>query len=57
MILCYFNADISYDNEFKSFKYQAKLLGKTVTQAIPNQANRILKNAAIAVPLTYLSNF
>ena len=52
-----FNADISYDNDFKSIKYQAKLLGKTVTQAVPNQANWILKNAAIAVPLKYLSNF
>ena len=41
---------------FKSFKYNAKLLGNAVAQLAPNQANRILRNAAIAVLLKYLSN-
>ena len=35
---------------------KAKLLGNTVVQA-DNADNGILKNAAIAVPLKYLSNF
>ena len=39
-------------NNFKSFK----LLGDTVAQPAPNQANGIIKYAAIAVPLKYLSN-
>ena len=51
-----FNVDLVNDNNFESFKYQAKLLGNTVAQAI-NAANGILKNAVIAVPLKYLSNF
>ena len=51
-----FNADIVNDNNFKSFKYKAKLLGNTVAQA-DDGADGILKNAAIAVPLKYLSNF
>ena len=51
-----FNADIVNDNNFKSFKYKAKLLGNTVAQA-DNAANGILKNATIAVPLKCLSNF
>ena len=29
----------------------------TVAQPAPNAANRILKNATIAVPIKYLSNF
>ena len=52
-----FNADIADDNNFKSFEYKAKLLGNKVAQATPNQANGILKNATIAVPLKYLNNF
>ena len=44
-------------NDFKSFKYKAKLLGNTVAQSALNQANGILKNAAIVVPLKYLRNF
>ena len=51
-----FNADIA-NNNFKSFEYKAKLLGNTVAQPAPNAANGILKNATIAVPLKYLSNF
>ena len=52
-----FNADISNTNDFKSFKYKAKLLENTVAQPAPNAANGIIKNATIAVPLKYLSNF
>ena len=48
-----FNADIADTNEFKSFKYQAKLLGNSVAQPAPNAANGILKNATISEPLKY----
>ena len=48
-----FNVDIANDNDFKSFKYKAKLLRNTEADV----ANGILKNATIAVPLKYLSNF
>ena len=51
-----FNADIADDNNFKSFNYKAKLLRNTVAQPA-NPANGILKNATIAVPIKYLSNF
>ena len=51
-----FNPDIVNDNSFKSFKNKAKLLENTVAQA-GNAATEIVKNAAIAVPLKYLSNF
>ena len=51
-----FNADIVNDNNFKSFKYKAKLLGNTVAQA-DNAANEIFKNATMAVLLKHLSNF
>ena len=47
-----FNADIANTDNFKSFKYKAKLLTNTVTDT----ANGILKNTTIAVPLKYLSN-
>ena len=43
------------DNNFKSFRYKAKLLVNTAALA-DNAANGILKNATIAVPLKYLSN-
>ena len=52
-----FNAVIGNDNSFKSFEYKTKLLGNTVAQPNSNDASGILKNAAIAVPLKYLSNF
>ena len=52
-----FNADIANDDSFKSFKYKAKLLGNTAAQPVPTATNGILKNATIAVPLKYLSNF
>ena len=32
-------------------------MGNTETQPNPNQANEILKNATIAMPLKYLNNF
>ena len=48
-----FNANIANDDNFKSFDCKAKLLGNTVA----DQTNGILKNATIAVPLRYLSNF
>ena len=50
------DADIA-NNNFKSFKYKAKLLGNTKSKPDPYIANRILKNAIIVVPLKYLSNF
>ena len=52
-----FNADIANDDNFKSFKHKAKLLGNTAGQPAPNATNGILKNKAIAVPLKYLSSF
>ena len=42
-----FNAYIANDNNFKSFKYKAKLLGNTVAQPTPNKAKEIFGNAAI----------
>ena len=52
------NFDVDNANNcFKYFEYKAKLLQNTVAQPAPNPANRILKNAGIAVPLKYLSNF
>ena len=39
----HYNTDITKTNNFKSFKYKAKLLGKTVAQPAPNQANGILQ--------------
>ena len=48
-----FNADIANDNNFKSFKCKAKLLGNTEA----GNANGILKTTAIAVPLKYISDF
>ena len=49
----HFNVDIANTDDFKSFKYKAKLLGNTAA----NGANGILRNATIAVPLKYLNNF
>ena len=51
-----FNACVENNNVYKSFEYKAKILGNTVAQPAPNQANRILKNTTIAVPLKYLRN-
>ena len=47
------NNNIENTDEFKSFKYKTKLLRNTVADG----ANGILRNATIAVPLKYLSNF
>ena len=52
-----FKTDIENTVNFKSFKYKTKLLGNTAAQSAPKAANAILKNATIAVPLKYLSNF
>ena len=46
-----FNAVTENTHYFKSFKYKVKLLENT------DNANRILRNATIAVLLKYLSNF
>ena len=48
-----FNADTSSNNDFKSFNYKAELLGNTAA----DEVNGVLKNAAIAALLKYLSNF
>ena len=40
----------------KSLNYRANLLESAVDQHAPNQANEILKNATISVPLKYLIN-
>ena len=48
-----FNAYIANTDNFKSFKYKAKLLGNTVVEG----ANGILRNTTITVPLKYLINF
>ena len=47
----YFNADIDDTNNFKSFKYKTKLIGRKAA------AYGILENATITISLTYLSNF
>ena len=52
-----FNNNIANTDNFKPFKYKAKLLENTVAQPNPNHANGILKNVTIAVPLKYLNNF
>ena len=44
-------------DQVKSFTYKAKILGNTEAQSPPNNANGILENATIPVPLKYLSNF
>ena len=48
-----FNNNIANADNFKSFKYKAKLLGNTVA----DRANRILRNETIAAPLKYLRIF
>ena len=44
-----FNADIANGDNFKSFKYKAKLLENIVA----DRANGILRNATVAVLLKY----
>ena len=53
---------IANADDFKFFKYKAKLLRNAAFQPAPNAANGILKTnkqttKTIAVPLNYLSNF
>ena len=52
-----FNNNTESTDNCKSFKYKAKLLRKHSCSICPKSANGILKIAAIAVPLKYLSNF
>ena len=52
-----FKADIANDNNFKSFKYKAKLLGNTEAHPSPFISKGFIKNVTIAVSLKYLSNF
>ena len=52
-----FSADIANANNFKSFENNSRLLGNTAAQPNANYANRILKIAATAALLKYLSNF
>ena len=47
-----FKGGIVNTDNFKSFKYEAKLLENTA-----DRANVILRNASIAVPLKYVSSF
>ena len=49
--------NVASTNNFKSFKYNPRLLENTVVQPTPNPADGILKNATVAVALEYLSNF
>ena len=51
-----FEADICHNNNFQYFEYKAKLLRNAVAQPAPNQANKTLRNATIAVPLNNLGN-
>ena len=48
-----FNNNIANTDNFKSSKYKFKLLENTVA----DEANGILTNATISVPLKHLSNF
>ena len=48
-----FNAGIANDQDFKSYKYKAKLLGNAAADGV----NGILRNATIAVSFKYLSSF
>ena len=48
-----FSVDFANNNTFKSSRYKAKLLGNIAAYGM----NGILRNATIAVPVKYLSNF
>ena len=52
-----FDVAIANTDNFKSAKYKTKLLGNKAAQPAPNNANGILENVTIAMPLKYLSNF
>ena len=51
------NIENTDDLNLSSVNYWAKLLGNTEAQPNLNNANGTLKNATIAAPLKYLSNF
>ena len=51
LIVTNFNAVITSDNNFKSFECKAKLLENAEIQPASNDANGILKKAAMAAPL------
>ena len=48
-----FNNNIANTDNFKYFGYKAKLL----EDAVADEANGIVKNATVAVPLKYVINF
>ena len=52
-----FKAGIANTNNLKSFKYKAKVLGKTEANPALNNANRILKNATTFVPLMIIKTW
>ena len=52
-----FNADIANNAAFKFCKYKIKWLEDTVAQSAPDNGDGILKNATIAIPVKYVSNF
>ena len=51
-----FDANDAKTRHLKSFKYKINILENTKVQRAPNEANRILKIATIAVSLKYLNN-
>ena len=48
-----FDGDIANNNNYKSFEYKTKLLWNRAE----DDANKILRNATISVPLKYLNKF
>ena len=52
-----FNVNIAKTTNFKNFEYKDNLLGNTVAQTNPHNANETLRNATIAVSFKCLSNF
>ena len=54
--LTFYNNTANTEN-FKSFKYKAKLLQNRVAELAPNAAKEFLRKATIDVPLKYLSDF
>ena len=51
-----FNLDIANTDDFKYFKYKARLLQNTAAQPASIAVNGILNNVTIAMTLKYLSN-
>ena len=52
-----FKTDTANTDDFKYFKYKAKLFGNIEGRLAPNNTCGILKNVTIAVSLKHLSNF